>query len=77
MLLGCVILKVYFLRGSSKAYSLYKVYITLHFTVPDEKVQLYAYDNLFWHSVRSKQEKMALLAISPPLVKLPLLQFEA
>ena len=39
---GCVILKVYFLRGSSKAYSLYKVYITLHFTVPDKKVQLYS-----------------------------------
>ena len=49
MLLGCVILKVYFLRGSSRGYSLYKVYITLDFTVPDKKVQLYslAYDNLF------------------------------
>ena len=34
------LLKVYFLRGSSKAYSLYKVYTTLHFTVPDKKVQL-------------------------------------
>ena len=33
-------IKVYFLRGSSKAYSLYKVYITLHFTVPDKKLQL-------------------------------------
>ena len=38
MLLGCLILKLYFLRGSSKAYSLYKVCITLHFTVPDKKV---------------------------------------
>ena len=42
MLLGCIILKVYFLRGSSKAYSLYKEYITVHFTVPDKKVQLYS-----------------------------------
>ena len=40
--LGCVILKVYFLRRSSKAYSLYKVYMTLHFTVPVKKVQLYS-----------------------------------
>ena len=30
MFLGCVILKEYFLRGSSKVYSLYKVCITLH-----------------------------------------------
>ena len=45
--LGCVILKECFLRGSSTAYSPYKVYITLHFTAPDKKVQLYAYDNLF------------------------------
>ena len=42
MLLGWIILQVYFLRGSSKAHSLYKVYITLHFTVPDKKVQLYS-----------------------------------
>ena len=34
--------QVYFLRGSSNAYSLCKVYITLHFTVPDKKVQLYS-----------------------------------
>ena len=42
MFLGCVILKGYFLRGSSKVYSRYKVCITLHFTVPDKKVQLYS-----------------------------------
>ena len=30
------------LRGSSNAYGLYKVYITLHFTVPDKTVQLHS-----------------------------------
>ena len=42
MLLGCVILKVVFSMGSSKAYSLYKVYITLHFTVLHKNEQLYS-----------------------------------
>ena len=53
MLLGCVLLKVYFLINgrSFKAYSLYTMHISLyvHFTVPDKKVQLYdiAYGNPF------------------------------
>ena len=50
MLLGCVLLKVYFLTGESlKAYSqyIYNAYITLHFTVTDKKVQLLAYGKPF------------------------------
>ena len=55
-------------------HTVYIKYITLHFTVPDKKVQLYSIQIV--RSKQRKQEKMPHPGYKPS-PKLPILHFEA